>query len=192
MNEPTSIVTPIIIGITGLFTYLGLQNRIFMERYIFNPRYVLNNKEYHRLVSSAFLHFDWQHFAFNMLTLYFFGSDIENYLGFAQLLLLYFMSIIGGNLLALFFHRNHQYQAVGASGGVFGILFSAIFLFPDSSIYLMFIPIPMPSWLFALLYLGYTFWGIKSGKDNIGHDAHLGGALVGILVATVMYPSIIS
>jgi len=191
VNEPTAIVTLLIIGLTGVFTYIGLQNRAFMERYIFNPRDVLGHKEYHRMLSSGFLHIDWQHFAFNMLTLYFFGANIENYLGFIPLLVLYFSSIFGGNCLALVFHRNHEYRAVGASGGVSGVLFSAIFLFPGGSIYLMFIPIPIPSWLFAFIYLGYTFWGIKSRRDNIGHDAHLGGALVGILIATLMYPNII-
>lgn len=191
VNEPTAIITLLIVAFTGVFTYLGLQHREFMERYIFNPRYVSAHKDYYRLISSGFLHLDWQHFAFNMLTLYFFGSNIENLLGFVPLLLIYFASILGGNILALYFHRHHEYRAVGASGGVCGVLFSAIFLFPGSSIFLMFIPIPIPSWLFAMLYLGYTFWGIRTGKDNIGHDAHLGGALVGILVATVMYPRIV-
>lgn len=159
---------------------------------MFNSRHVLGGKAYYQMVSSALLHTDWQHFAFNMLTLYFFGSNIEIGIGFVPLLLLYFSSILGGNLLALVLHRNHEYRAVGASGGVCGILFSAIFLFPGGDIYLMFIPIPIPTWLFALLYLCYTFWGIRSGKDNIGHDAHLGGALVGVLVATVIEPSIVA
>lgn len=186
-----AIATLLIIAFTGFFTYIGFQSREFTERYIFDPRYVLVNKDYYRIISSAFLHVDWQHLVFNMLTLYFFGSGIELRYGLAQFLLIYVASIAGGSLLSLYLHRNHEYRAVGASGGVCGVLFSSIFLFPGGSIYMFFIPIPIPTWLFAIVYLGYTFRGIKTNRDNIGHDAHLGGVIMGMLVTTVLYPAII-
>jgi hypothetical protein len=126
-----------------------------------------------------------------MLSLYFFGRNIEVACGLSSFLLIYFGSIIGGGLLSLWLHRHHDYRALGASGGVFGVIYASIFLFPGMSIYLFFIPIGIPSWAYAIIYLLVSFYGLKAQRDNIGHDAHLGGAICGLLITLGLYPQII-
>jgi hypothetical protein len=103
--------------------------------------------------------------------------------------LIYFASLIGGNLLALFIHRGHpEYAAVGASGAISGIIFAAIALFPGMRLGLLLLPFSMPAWLFGLLYVLYSIYGIRSKSDNIGHEAHLGGGLVGLALSVILYP----
>jgi hypothetical protein len=97
--------------------------------------------------------------------------------------------LIGGDLLSLFIHRNHSdYSAVGASGAVCGVIFASIALFPGLSISFFGLPLPIPSWLYGIVFVLFSIYGIKSGKDNIGHDAHLGGALIGMIAALCMRP----
>src|SRR4029078_9135388 len=105
-------------------------------------------------------------------------------------LIIYFLSLIGGDLLSLFIHRHDgDYDSVGASAAVMGVMYAAIALFPGMRIGLLFIPIAIPAWLFGVVYVLYSIYGIRSKKNNIGHDAHLGGALVGLIVAVIMQPS---
>jgi hypothetical protein len=115
VNAPCSLL---IILVTCVVSWFGFRSRIFEEKYIFNPEAILAGKDYHRLVTSGFLHAGWSHLLMNMLSLYFFGPPLEYWLGKAQLLLIYFGAIIGGNLLSLYIHRHHDYRAYGASGGV--------------------------------------------------------------------------
>ncbi len=105
-------------------------------------------------------------------------------------LIIYFGSLLGGDILALFVHKKeYYYSAVGASGAVCGVIFASIALFPGIEIGILFLPFPMPSWLFGILYVAYSIYGIKSSHDNIGHEAHLGGALVGMLLAVIINPT---
>jgi hypothetical protein len=99
--------------------------------------------------------------------------------------------VVGGNLLSLLVHRHHDYRAYGASGGVSGIILASIFLFPGTSVGFFLLPIMIPGWLFAILYLAASFYGMKNQVGNVGHDAHLGGALVGLYTAAALHPSII-
>ncbi|HLP77421.1 MAG TPA: rhomboid family intramembrane serine protease, partial [Candidatus Paceibacterota bacterium] len=145
----------------------------------------------YRLVTSAFLHADVQHLLFNMTTLLLFGAQLEPIYGAGRLLLIYFSSITGGSLLSLYLHRHHQYLALGASGGTCGIVFASIFLLPGGEIGSLLLPFTIPSWLYAILFLVYEFHGARTQRSNIGHDAHLGGAIVGLLVTTALYPQIV-
>lgn len=185
----TGVITILLIFNNVLFTYRGLGNQLFYERFMFEVNGVLVKKQYGRLITSGFLHVSWLHLIFNMIALLFFAGLVEANLGALRFLLLYFSSMIGGNLLSLFIHRNEgDYTAVGASGAVSGVIFACIALFPGLDIHLFFIPIGIPSWLFGLLYVLASIYGIRSRKDNIGHDAHLGGGIIGMLVAIAMYP----
>ncbi|WP_428224464.1 rhomboid family intramembrane serine protease [Flavobacterium sp.] len=182
----------LLIVINVYVSYKGLSNRSFFENYKFEVDKILINKDYIRLVSSGFLHINWVHLVFNMLTLYSFSGLIETKLGGFGFLLIYFSSLIGGDLLSLFIHKNHgDYSSVGASGAVSGIVFASIALFPGLDLNLFGSSLAIPSWLYGILYVMYSIYGIKSQKDNIGHDAHLGGALLGMLVALGLLPSAI-
>jgi len=184
--------TIVIIGATLYASYRGFNDPRFRARYVFTPKRVLRDREYERLITSGFLHLNWMHLLLNMLSFYSIGSLIERVYGLLILLPVYFGSIVGGNLLSLYLHRRDPYyQALGGSGGVSGIIFASIFLFPGS--WLSFFFIPMPAWLFAILFILISFYGLRGGmgRTRIGHDAHLGGAIVGLLITTVRYPAIV-
>ena len=186
------ILSLILIIANVIVSYRGFKDSIFYNKYKFNVDGVLLYKDYKRLVTSGFLHVNWMHLIFNMLALYFFSGSIEMSLGPVRFLLIYFLSLIGGDLLSLFIHRHDgSYDSVGASAGVSGLIYAAIALFPGMKIGLLFIPIGIPGWLFGLIYVLYSIYGIRSGKNNIGHDAHLGGALIGLIVAIIMHPSVV-
>jgi membrane associated rhomboid family serine protease len=191
MNEPLAYCNFAIILATVLFSYQGFKSPAFEGKYIFRPQAILAHKEFYRLLTSGFLHADWRHLLWNMLSLFLFGRAIEFAIGVPKFLLIYLGSILGGSLLSLFIHRHHDYRAYGASGGVCGVIFASIFLFPGGSIYMFPFPIAIPAWLYAILFMLGSFYGMKSKRDNIGHDAHLGGAIIGLLITAGLYPRII-
>jgi hypothetical protein len=126
-----------------------------------------------------------------MVSLYLFGPSLETVFGPRLFLLVYFGSIIGGNLLSLYVHRHHEYRAYGASGGVCGIIFAYIVLFPGARIADFLLPVSIPGWLYAILFIAVSFLAMKdNNRGNIGHDAHLGGAIVGLLVAAALEPKV--
>jgi len=189
MNE-TGIIAVLLILINLIFTYQGLRNQVFFDRFKFDVDHILVHKDYKRLITSGFLHIGWLHFIFNMYTLYAFSGNIESHLGILPFIIIYFSSLIGGDLFSLLVHRNHgDYTAVGASGAVSGVVFASIILSPDMELGLLFIPIFIPAWLFGLIYVVYTIYGVKSKRDNIGHEAHLGGLIIGALIALIMEPT---
>lgn len=174
-----------------LFSYKGFQDFSFFEKYKFNIAAVQRGDKV-RLLSAGFLHVDWTHLLFNMITFYFFERVVTNFLGSLQMLLVYFGSLLFGNLLTMVLHKNEPYySAVGASGAVTGILYSAILLYPDMDLYMFFIPIPIPAYLFGIGYLLYSIYGMKSRSDNIGHSAHFGGAVGGYVLTLLLAPYIL-
>lgn len=190
--EEIGIFTLAIIIANCLFSYKGFSDRYFFERHLFQVDRILRNKEFGRLITSGFLHADWSHLIFNMFSLYSFGSSLEHFLGPVSYLIVYFASMLGGDLLALVVHKEHgNYRAVGASGAVCGVIFAAIAMFPDMEIGFIFIPLPIPGWIFGILYVLYTIYGIKSNLGNIGHEAHLGGALFGLATIIALVPSVL-
>jgi hypothetical protein len=125
-----------------------------------------------------------------MISLYAFSGLIESNLGGTEFLIIYFTSLAGGNLFSLYVHRNHgDYNSVGASGAVCGIIFASIALVPGMAIGFFGLPFSIPGWLYGILYVAFSIYGIRSNKDNIGHEAHLGGALIGMTVALIIEPS---
>lgn len=191
MDSVSPVATYVLIAGTVLLSIRGFSNPLFVERYLFSTRPIRQHGEWFRVVSSAFLHADWMHLGFNMFTLYFFAPWLELGLGVGSFLLIYFASIVGGGLLSYALHRHENYRALGASGGVSGVVFAQVFLFPGGTLYL-FGGIPMPSWVYAILFVAGSIYGMQRRSDNIGHDAHLGGAIVGLLTATVLVPQIVA
>ena len=169
------------------FSYKGFQEVSFRNRYNFHIDPILIGKEYIRMLSSGFLHTGWWHLLFNMYALYIFSESLQfTGMSFAYYLILYFTSLLGGNALALYIHRNHgDYRAVGASGAVSGVVFATIAIFPFGEIFFI------PAWLFGIIYTLVTIYGVKSRWGNIGHEAHLGGSMVGILMAILFSPNIL-
>ncbi|KFF05117.1 rhomboid family protein [Flavobacterium reichenbachii] len=183
------IVSIIIIVINFAVSYKGFNDGIFFEKYKFQVDRILIHKEYYRLITSGFLHVDWMHLIFNMISLYAFSELLEVNAGIINFLIIYFCSLIAGDLFALLLHKNHgDYNSVGASGAVCGVIFASIALFPGLGIGFFILPISIPSWLYALLYIIYSIYGVKSNRDNIGHEAHLGGAVIGMLIAVILFP----
>ncbi len=177
-----------LILINVILSYQGFNKGEFRERYLFHVGSIRWKKDYLRLLSSGFFHADWMHLLFNMYALYVFGEVLEWVMTLPVFLLLYVGSLLGGNLLALYIHRNHDdYRALGASGAVSGIVFACIALLPDIKVFF-----GIPGWLFAIAYTLISIYGIKSRKGNIGHEAHLGGSIVGILLAILYRPVILS
>lgn len=188
-----SFVTISTIAITCIISFLGFNDNRFFDRYKFNTYAILNLKQIDRLLSSGFLHADFMHLLFNMFTLFFFAKVIITLLGNPLFVIIYLLSILGGNLFTLWMYRKDMaYSAIGASGGVSGILFASIALYPPLELMMLFIPIPIPGWVFAIGYLAYSTYGMKNSVGNIGHAAHLGGAIVGFASAIICDPTILS
>lgn len=149
--------------------------------------------EYVRLFSAGLLHANWGHLLVNLLSFYFFANPMEQLYGPMIVGVVFVVGVLGGNLLALCLHWNDpHYRALGASGGVCGVVFASIFLIPGASVIVFPLPIPIPAWLYAVLFVVYSVYGARSRNDNIGHDAHLGGALLGLLAATAFHPGIVA
>lgn len=175
-----------------VISYLAFRDEGLFQKLLFQVNEVKAG-QFYRLVSAGFLHVDWNHLFFNMFTFYFFSSSVSRSIGDTNMLLIYALSLVGGNLLALLFNaKNPLYRAVGASGAVSGIVYASIALNPNMSLYLMFIPIPIPAWAFGVGFILYSLYGMGRNSDNIGHEAHLGGALTGLLVTLFLVPEIIS
>ncbi len=183
-----SLVTLVIIAANALISFKGFGDYGFFERYKFNVGGIKRGEQI-RLFSAGFLHVDMTHLIFNMLTLYFFANVVIAYLGSFNFIIIYVASLLLGNLLSLYFHKDENYySAVGASGAVTGILYSAILLEPDMSLFIFFIPIPIPAYIFGIAYLLYSIYGMKKQLGNIGHDAHFGGAIGGYVVTLILVP----
>lgn len=186
-----SSILLIIIAITAIVSFIAFSNSTIFEKYKFNVGAIVHKKEYVRLISAGFLHADLMHLLFNMMTLYFFGPIVVQAFGDYGFLLVYFGSILLGNLFSLYLYKNQSwYSAIGASGGVSGILFASIAMIPDLGIYFFFIPIPIPGYIFGFLYFAYSVYMMLNPRenDNIGHAAHLGGAFFGLIYAVALQP----
>tara|TARA_R110002049_G_C9065907_1_gene554536 strand:- start:88 stop:747 length:660 start_codon:yes stop_codon:yes gene_type:complete len=189
-NLGISLVTIIIIAANVIVSIKGFDDRGFFEKYKFNVGGIKRGEQI-RMLSSAFLHADTTHLFFNMFTLYFFADAVIDGLGNFNFIIIYFASLIFGNLLSLYLHKDeYWYSAIGASGAVTGVLYSAILLQPDMSLYMFLIPIPIPGYVFGIGYLLYSIYGMKNKIGNIGHDAHFGGAIGGYIVTLLLMPSL--
>ncbi|PTT01865.1 rhomboid family intramembrane serine protease [Flavobacterium sp. HMWF030] len=189
MNTVNTILVGIIVA-NVLISYKGFNDLSFFRKYEFHVGSIRSGEQI-RMISSGFLHVDMMHLIFNMLTLWFFAPVVIQWLGTISFVLVYFGSLIFGSLLTMLFHKNdYSYRAVGASGAVTGVLYSAILLQPDMMLGIFFV-IPMPAYLFGILYLLYSIYGMRAKNDNIGHTAHFGGAMGGYLITLVKEPSLI-
>ena len=195
----TPIVTYIIIGITVLVSYKAFNDGSLKWRFMFNPYQVKHRKEWYRLFSSGLIHADWMHLGLNMYVLYMFGEIIEpkfrnefgEVKGTINFILLYLGGLLVSSLYNLAKHQdNANYNALGASGAVSGIVFSFIAFYPLQGMGIILIPIHIPAIIFGGLYLAYSQYMAKKQIDNIGHDAHFWGAVFGFVVTFIFKPDL--
>lgn len=186
------MLTLLLIIANVLISYRGFQDYALRERFKLRVAN-LNGGEWYRLFTSGFLHTGWNHLLFNMLSLYFVGSAMESIYTDAPgspilwYLLLYFGSMAAGGALAwLMKRREPMYSSVGASGAISGLLFALAVTFPYAKIFFI-----IPLWLYAIGFMLYSLYGIRTQRDNIGHEAHLGGSIFGVIVACLVTPSIV-
>ncbi len=190
-------MTIILIAITVAVSYAAFKSPKLMDQLQFNASKIYYKKEYHRLITHAFIHANWEHLFVNMIVLFSFGQAIEQYFKFyfgnnaiLDYVLLYFGGILVSNIYALIKHRNNFfYNSVGASGAVSAILFAAIFFDPWNKIYFFGI-LPIPGIVFAALYLVYSYQMSVKQKDNVAHDAHFLGALFGFIFPILLNPQL--
>jgi membrane associated rhomboid family serine protease len=184
----TLLVANVLISLWAMFI-----RRDYYFYFAEKPYEIVYNRKYYQLITSAFLHADLFHLMFNMLALFSFGTYLESFfssrlgpeIGSLYFAIIYFVSLLTGSLLTTIFNfRNPQYIAVGASGAISGIIFSFIIFFPKSQILVFFIPIP--AYMFAFLYIIISVIGMKNKFGNIGHEAHLGGAIGGLITTFLL------
>jgi membrane associated rhomboid family serine protease len=184
------IIGLLILAATFLASYQGFKDPAYFERYVFRVSDIRYGRQYYRLITSGFLHTGWWHLLLNALTFYYFSSSVEHEVGYGNFLLIYFGSLVGGNLFSLFLHRDEaDYSAVGASGAISGLVFASIVLYPEMNVGLL--GVFMPGWVYGLLYVVVSAIGITARRDNIGHDAHLAGGLVGLAIVVALRPELL-
>lgn len=186
------MLTFVLIAATMLVSWLAFENPKLQQRLILWPPAIERRHQYDRLLTHGFIHADWPHLLFNMLTLYFFGRNIEvamNVLAGPAVFVLFYLSAIVVAILPSYLRhrRDANYSSLGASGGVSAVLFASILLQPWTFIY---IPIPIPAIVYAVGYVAYSFWMDKRGGDGINHSAHLSGAIYGVLFMLLMDPRV--
>lgn len=182
----------ILIVANVLVSLKGFSDATFFDRYKFQVQKILGGEKL-RMLTSGFLHVDWLHLGFNMYALYLFGKVVDSSFGTLNFILIYFASLMAGSMYSLYQHkREAYYSAVGASGAVSGIIFSSIMLYPGMELIILPIPVPIPGYIFGVGYLLYSIYGMKNQVGNIGHSAHLGGAIGGYLITLLLRPSVIT
>lgn len=190
-------ITLMLVIIVSLVSVMAFSNQDVTRQFQFNAFLIYHKNQYHRFLTHALIHANWEHLLVNMIVLWSFGGVVEHYFqrnfgGNAPwyYLALFVFSVIFSSTWSFFKYRNNPYyNAVGASGAVSAILFAAIFFNPWEPVYIFFI-LPMPGIIFGVLYLYYSFYMSRKKLDNIGHDSHFLGAIIGFCAPIVMRPSL--
>ncbi|MFA6083359.1 MAG: rhomboid family intramembrane serine protease [Mucilaginibacter sp.] len=185
-------VASIIFVLTLATSLWAFNDENIYARFILNPYGVSRGERVYTVITSGLIHKDWNHLLFNMLSYYFFAFQLEARLGHWQFGLLYVLSLILSDLPSIQKHKEDiWYNSLGASGAISAVIFSYIMYDPLASLGILFIPIPIPAWIFGLLYLVYCHFASKHARDNVNHDAHLFGALSGIIITIALNPHIV-
>jgi len=182
--------TLILIAIFAVSLVALYASPAFIVRSLFRPYWLVRRHEYPTLVTSAFVHADLAHLLFNAFTFWAFAFSLERAMGSKMFLLLYAFGMLASDAGTYFKHRHDPgYRTLGASGAILAVLFASIVYFPGASIFILPIPVPIPAPLFAAAYLAYTWYAARQGRGRINHDAHLSGAVAGVLFVALTDPA---
>jgi membrane associated rhomboid family serine protease len=185
LNSPVTIALLIA---NVVLSVIGFQNPRLIDQTIFDMRRVRHGRQYFRLITSGFIHGDPFHLFVNMLTLFFLGPALESAIGSLAFAGIYFASLLAGALwMMLENYRNLGYRALGASGAISGVV-TAFAIFAPFVMFYLFFAVPIPAIVFAVLYIAWSAWAQGRVQDGIGHAAHLGGALMGVVIVCVFWP----
>ncbi len=194
------MITYIILAITIFISITSMDNHVLKNKLMFNAYMIKERKEWYRFFSHGLIHADWMHLGFNMLSLYMFGKAVED--GYRELfeakgILFFLLLYVGGLVMSSLYSYernkgNMYYNALGASGAVSAVIYAFIVLAPTARLGFMFIPVPIPAYLFGFIYLGIEYYLSKRGNTGIAHDAHFWGAIYGIVLTIILKPSLVS
>lgn len=183
------VATVVLIATVGISLHALFNDQQLLFRMMLHPYSVFRNKQYELLFTHGFVHADIAHLAFNMITFYFFGLALEIYVGHFGFIVVYFGSMLISALITSVQRQNNDaHRSLGASGAVSGALLGFILFQPKASLYMFFIPIPIPAWFFAIAYIGYSYYASRNQRSMIDHEAHLWGAVAGIVLTLLMRP----
>lgn len=188
-NTPVASLIFIFTVVTSIYAF---NDSSLFGKFMLHPYSVYRKHNVYTLVTSGLIHANWMHLAFNLFTFYAFAFRLEQQVGSLTFAMIYFVGLILSDIPTVIRQKdNYHYHSLGASGAVSAVLFSYILFFPLST--LMIFPLPIPIWaaLFGVLYLVYSYYMSANSRDNINHDAHLFGAITGIIVTILMVPGII-
>jgi membrane associated rhomboid family serine protease len=178
-------VATIVASLAGLYAAPQI-----IERSLFRPYWFLRRKQYETVVTSGFVHADLAHLIFNMVTFYFFAFPLERHIGPAKFAVLYGLGLVLSDLGTWRKHKDDpQYASLGASGAISAVLFASIVYFPWQKLFIIPIPVPIPAPLFAIGYVAYSWYSARHPRGRINHDAHLGGAVFGLLFVLLTDPA---
>jgi membrane associated rhomboid family serine protease len=176
-----------------ILTFIGLTNRFYFEKLKFKIRPILMYNDVKRILLSGFLHTNWRHLAWNVFGMIIFIGLLKSQIGGMDLLIIYFSSMLGANVLALYVYRKYgDYSAVGATGAVYALIFSSVALAPGLELEILIMPISVPTWFFGLIFVFVSIYLIRSMRDNIGHELHVAAGLIGVIVAIYLRPHVLS
>ena len=179
----------IILALTVVISLIGFSSRKVLEKAILRPYVVAQGQDYATLLTSGFVHGDFGHLLFNLITYYSFAFNLERLLGDLRFELLYFSGLLVSNIGTCIKHRNQpEYASLGASGAILAVLFASIVYSPQQKLLMLPLPIPIPAPIFAIVYLAYSYYSSGRARDRINHDAHIFGALTGVVFVLITAP----
>jgi membrane associated rhomboid family serine protease len=182
-----------IFAITILTSILAFSNDNLYANMILHPYSVYRKQRIYTVITSGLIHNDWMHLIFNMFSYYFFAFRLETLIGHWEFGLLYIVSLILSDLPTVYKHKNDEwYHSLGASGAVSAVIFGSIMFNPLDKMYILPLPFGIPAVLFGVIYLVYCNYASKYSRDNINHDAHLFGAISGLLITIALNPHIVN
>jgi len=186
-------VASLIFVITIITTVMAFNNQELLSELILHPYSVARKKRIYTVITSGLIHGDWMHLAFNMFSYYFFAFQLEKLMGHWQFGLLYVASLILSDLPTVYKHRDdYQYRCLGASGAVSAVIFGFIMYNPSSGMMIMPIPVAIPAIVFGPLYLVYFYFSSRQARDHVNHDAHLYGALSGLIIVIIFNTHVVT